>query len=305
MEYRVSLEKLISDLKLEVVYIPGAPSEYFVTTPNVNRPGLQFAGFYEGFETERIQMIGTAEMDYLHTFSLEQQEKTIDRYFCQDMPAVILCNGVQAPEYMVKVAKKHNVPLLCSKQQTSALIGSAMSILSVELAPRMTRHGVLVEVYGEGILIMGESGVGKSETAIELIKRGHRLVADDAVELRRVSDRTLVGQSPDNIRHFMELRGVGIINARRVFGMGSVKVSEKVELVIKLENWDSNKVYDRMGLDDEYMELLGLNIPCLTIPVKPGLNLAIIIEVAAMNSRQKKLGYNAAQELLQNLGMVE
>ncbi len=305
MEYRVSLEKLIRDLKLEVLAMPGDPAEHFVTTPNVNRPGLQLAGFYEGFETERLQMIGTAEMDYLQSFDLEQQEKTIDRYFCQDMPAVVLCKGVEAPEYMIKAAQRRNVPLLKSDQQTSALIASAMSILSVELAPRMTRHGVLVEVYGEGILIMGESGVGKSETAIELIKRGHRLVADDAVELRRVSDRTLVGQSPDNIRHFMELRGVGIINARRVFGMGSVKVSEKVELVIKLENWDSQKVYDRMGLEDEYVELLGLNIPCLTIPVKPGRNLAIIIEVAAMNSRQKKLGYNAAQELLQNLGMVE
>lgn len=180
-----------------------------------------------------------------------------------------------------------------------------ISILNVELAPRITRHGVLVEVYGEGILLLGESGVGKSETAIELVKRGHRLIADDAVEIRRVSNRSLVGSAPENIRHYVELRGVGIINARRIFGMGAIKVTEKVDMIIQLEQWDANKVYDRMGVEDEYTSLLGVRVPSLVIPVKPGRNLAIIIEVAAMNNRQKKMGYNAAQELLEKLGMAE
>ncbi len=182
-------------------------------------------------------------------------------------------------------------------------LSGVISLLSVELAPRITRHGVLVEVYGEGILLLGESGVGKSETAIELVKRGHRLVADDAVEIRRVSNRSLVGSSPENIRHFMELRGIGIINARRLFGMGSIKMTEKVDMVIEMEQWDPNKVYDRMGMENEYTSILGVKVPSLTIPVKPGRNLAVILEVAAMNNRQKKLGYNAAQELMHNLGM--
>ena len=181
----------------------------------------------------------------------------------------------------------------------------ALPILNIELAPRVTRHGVLVEVYGEGILLLGESGVGKSEAAIELIKRGHRLIADDAVEIRKVSKKTLVGSSPENIRHFMELRGVGIINARRLFGIGAVKVTEKINMVVQLELWDSSKVYDRMGMDDEYMDILGIDVPSLTIPIKPGRNLAIIIEIAAMNNRQKRMGYNAAQELLEKLGMID
>ncbi len=188
---------------------------------------------------------------------------------------------------------------------TSAFLSSLISTLNVELAPRITRHGVLVEVYGEGVLIFGDSGVGKSETAIELIKRGHRLIADDAVEIRRVSSKTLVGSSPDNIRHFMELRGIGIINARRLFGMGAVKITEKIDMVISMELWNPEKVYDRMGMENEYIEILGNRVPNLTIPVKPGRNLAAIIEVAAMNNRQKKMGYNAAHELLQKLGMVE
>ena len=206
---------------------------------------------------------------------------------------------------MVTAANTYGVPLLRTSQPTCDFMATMIATLKVDLAPRITRHGVLVEVYGEGILLLGESGVGKSETAIELIKRGHRLVADDAVEIRRVSDKTLVGSSPANIRHFMELRGVGIINARRIFGMGSVKMTEKVDMVISLEPWEKTKVYDRMGMTDEYMEILGNKVPSLTIPVKTGRNLAVIIEVAAMNNRQKKMGYNAAQELLRQLGMVD
>jgi len=204
---------------------------------------------------------------------------------------------------MTEMAKEYKVPILRTNDTTSSFMSALISFLNVELAPRITRHGVLVEVYGEGVLMLGESGVGKSETAIELIKRGHRLIADDAVEIRRVSSKTLVGSSPDNIRHFIELRGIGIINARRIFGIGSVKMTEKIDLVVNLEQWDQNKVYDRMGVESEKTKILGLDITSVTIPVKPGRNLAVIIEVAAMNNRQKKMGYNAAKELLHKLGL--
>jgi HPr kinase/phosphorylase len=204
---------------------------------------------------------------------------------------------------MVDIATKYEVPLLRSKESTSSFMSALIAFLNLHLAPRITRHGVLIEVYGEGMLILGESGVGKSETAVELIKRGHRLVADDAVEIRKVSNISLVGSSPENIRHFLEIRGIGIVNARRLFGMGSVKVTEKIDMIVELEPWDSEKVYDRMGVDSEYTSILGVKVPCSTIPVKPGRNLAVILEVAAMNNRQKKMGYNAAQELLDNLGL--
>ena len=220
------------------------------------------------------------------------------------MLAAVLASITTRPmSEMMQYAKQYGVPLLMSTEMTSALMGQLITTLNTELAPRITRHGVLVEVYGEGILILGDSGVGKSETAIELIKRGHRLIADDAVEIRRVSSKSLVGQSPENIRHFIELRGIGIINARRIFGMGAVKLQEKIDMCINLEIWDATKVYDRMGMDSEYTEILGIKVPVMTIPVKPGRNLAIIIEVAAMNNRQKKMGYNAAYELLSALGM--
>ena len=204
---------------------------------------------------------------------------------------------------MLELAKEYEVPLLRSKESTSNFMSGLIAFLNLTLAPRITRHGVLIEIYGEGVFITGESGVGKSETAIELVKRGHRLVADDAVEIRKVSNISLVGSSPDNIRHFLELRGIGIINARRLFGIGAVKMTEKLDLVVELEQWNPEKIYDRMGVDTEYVSLLGVKVPSLTIPVKPGRNLAVILEVAAMNNRQKKMGYNAAQELLNRLGM--
>lgn len=302
--YSVTLEKLIKDVKLEVMYLSKDAKEILITTNELNRPGLQLCGFYGGFDEDRLQIFGLSEFAFMDSLTSEQLEATIGEFFTHSMPAVLITNNKEVPDCMLQAAMNKQVPILRTKSSTSELISSLISILNVELAPRITRHGVLVEVYGEGILIMGESGVGKSETAIELIKRGHRIVADDAVEIRRVSDRTLVGSSPDNIRHFMELRGIGIINARRIFGMGSVKVSEKVDIVVQLEAWDQNKVYDRMGMENQYINILGLNIPSVTIPVKPGRNLAVIIEVAAMNNRQKKLGYNAAQELLHNLGML-
>lgn len=304
-KYKVSLDKLVKPLKLDPIYLPKDISELFVTSPEVNRPGLQISGFYDGFQPERIQILGHSEMDYLQTFIPEQQHNTMELFMSHQIPAVIFSNSAAEPEYMIELAKKYERPLFRSSQTPCGLMSSIMSILNVELAPRITRHGVLMEVYGEGVMIMGESGVGKSETAIELLKRGHRLVADDAVEIRRVSDRTLVGQSPENIRHFMELRGVGIVNTRHLFGISSIKSSEKLDMAIKLENWDPTKVYDRMGLEEETIEILGLNIPCLTVPVTSGRNLAVIIEVAVMNNRAKKLGYNAAKDLLANLGMAE
>ena len=220
-------------------------------------------------------------------------------------PAIVITRGLEVLPELRESCEENGVPLLRTPDITSAFMASLIAYLNVQLAPRITRHGVFVEVYGEGILLVGDSGVGKSETAIELVKRGHRLIADDAVEIRRVSSKTLVGSAPENIRHFIELRGIGIINARRIFGMGAVKVTEKIDMVIQLEQWDNDKVYDRMGLDNEYADILGIKVPMLTIPVKPGRNLAIIIEVASMNSRQKKMGYNAAQELMHNLGMTD
>lgn len=228
----------------------------------------------------------------------------IDSIFSFGPPAVIICRDIEPSNAILESAKLHKVSIFSAPQSTSDLTASLVQYLNKELAPRITRHGVLVEVYGEGCLLTGDSGVGKSETAIELIKRGHRLVADDAVEIRRTAQTTLYGQSPENIRHFIELRGIGIINARKLFGMGAIKLQEKIDMVINLEQWDSAKVYDRMGLDNEYMKILGVEVPTLTIPVKPGRNLAVIIEVAAMNNRQKKMGYNAARELLKNLGMA-
>ena len=227
----------------------------------------------------------------------------IDSIFSFGPPAVIICRQIEPSNVILESAKLHKVSIFRTDENTSDLTARLVQFLNRELAPRITRHGVLVEVYGEGCLLIGDSGVGKSETAIELIKRGHRLVADDAVEILRTSINTIVGQSPQNIRHFIELRGIGIINARQLFGMGAVKTSEKIDMVVNLELWDNTKVYDRMGLDNEYMEILGVEVPTLTIPVKPGRNLAVIIEVAAMNNRQKKMGYNAAKDLLRSLGM--
>ena len=303
--YSVALSKLIEDLKLETVYMPRDPQEIMIRTVDINRPGLQLCGFYDYFDSNRIQLFGLGEFAYMEKYTPEERQQFLDQFFSQKVPAVIISRDLDIPEEMVTAANTYEVPLLRTSQPTCDFMATMIATLKVDLAPRITRHGVLVEVYGEGMLLLGESGVGKSETAIELIKRGHRLVADDAVEIRKVADKTLVGSSPANIRHFMELRGVGIINARRIFGMGSVKMTEKVDMVISLEQWDKTKVYDRMGMTNEYMEIMGIKVPSLTIPVKTGRNLAVIIEVAAMNNRQKKMGYNAAQELLRQLGMTE
>ncbi|MFA9381407.1 MAG: HPr(Ser) kinase/phosphatase [Acetanaerobacterium sp.] len=302
--FTVALSKLISEFKLEAIYLPVEPSQILISSSEVNRPGLYFAGFHEFFDSQRIQIMGKAECAYLSTLPQPVREKNLETFFSERPVAVIIARELDIFPEMHELASRYAVPVLRTSESTSAFLSGLISKLNVELAPRITRHGVLVEVYGEGILMLGESGVGKSETAIELVKRGHRLIADDAVELRRVSNKTLVGTAPENIRHFLELRGIGIINARRIFGMGAVKVTEKVDMIIQLELWDQNKVYDRMGMDNEFTGILGIDLPSITIPVKPGRNLAIIIEVAAMNNRQKKMGYNAARELLDKLGMA-
>jgi HPr kinase/phosphorylase len=243
------------------------------------------------------------EFAYLATVDEEVRRERIELLVSQKLPAMVITRELPYFPEMLEIAEKYQVPLLRSKDSTSNFMASLIAFLNLNLAPRITRHGVLIEIYGEGVFITGESGVGKSETAIELVKRGHRLVADDAVEIRKVSNISLVGSSPDNIRHFLELRGIGIINARRLFGMGAVKITEKIDLVVEMELWNPEKVYDRMGVDTQFMSILGVKVPSLTIPVKPGRNLAVILEVAAMNNRQKKMGYNAAQELLDRLGM--
>lgn len=303
--FSVSMAKIIKNFKLETIVMPLPEENIYISNVEVNRPGLQLCGFYQYFDNARIQIIGKSEEAFLTGFSDEEYKKRVGDFFGKKPAAVIISRDLPVSDFMKDAALKNNVPLLRTSDATSSFMSSLISFLNVELAPRVTRHGVLVEVYGEGLLILGESGVGKSETAIELVKRGHRLIADDAVEIRRVSSRSLVGSAPENIRHFIELRGIGIINARRIFGIGAVNLTSKIDLVINLEQWQSEKVYDRMGLEDQTTDILGINVPSVTIPVKPGRNLAVIIEVAAMNNRQKKMGYNAAYELLKRLGMSE
>ena len=301
--YSVPLGKLISEFNLEVIRSGKDYEARAIRTEDVNRPGLQLIGFFDYFDPKRIQMIGRVETTYLTGLTPEARRECFDSLMAHDIPCLIISRGMEPFPECMEMAEKYDRTILRTQETTSTFMSALIAYLRTELSPRITRHGVLVEVYGEGILLVGDSGVGKSETAIELIKRGHRLIADDAVEIRRVSNKTLVGSAPENIRHFIELRGIGIINARRIFGMGAVKVSEKIDMCINLEIWDNTKVYDRMGIDNEYTEILGNRVPVMTIPVKPGRNLAIIIEVAAMNNRQKKMGYNAAQELLASLGM--
>ena len=295
-EYSVPLQSLIDEFSFEPVCLPRPASEIYVKTTELNRPGLALSGFFELFEPERIQLIGNAEHCYLAGMDDDERHRHIDAFIDRCPVAVIVTSGIEPFEQLVHQAEKRGVPLLKAKEKTSNLMAALIASLSLSLAPRITRHGVLVEVYGEGILMLGESGVGKSETAIELVKRGHRFIADDAVEIKKVSAKTLVGSSPEIIRHFIELRGIGIVDVRRLFGMGSVKETEKIDMVIKLEQWDKNKIYDRLGLEQETTNILGIEVPTTTIPVRPGRNLAIILEIAAMNNRQKKMGYNTAEE---------
>lgn len=303
--YSVTLDKIIQSHGLEIIYTPKDTKDILITTNEINRPGIVLTGYVDYFDPLRIQILGWTELGFLQNMSSENRNKALGYWLGLKPAAAVVTRGLWVEDYFVEACRKYEVPLLRTKEETSPFLATLISYLNNELAPRITRHGVLVEVYGEGVLIVGESGAGKSEAAVELIKRGHRLIADDAVEIRKTGENTLVGASPNNIRHFIELRGIGIINARRIFGMGAVKNSEKINMVIRLEQWDSTKAYDRLGLDNEYTHILDVKVPIVTVPVKPGRNLAIIIETAAMNNRQKKMGYNAAKELMHSLGMED
>ena len=296
MQYQVKLKDIANEFSLEVITVPENYDDIYVRRADVSRPGLPLAGFFDDFESGRIQMIGNMEHSYLDSLGSAGRYESIDKFMAHDVVAVVVTRGLEIFPELKELAEKHSTPLFRTAETTSDFMASLIASLNVSLAERITRHGVLVEVYGEGVLILGDSGIGKSETAIELVKRGHRLIADDAVEIKRVSHKTLVGTAPELIRHYIELRGIGIVDVRRIFGMGSVKETEKIDLVINFEAWEQGKMYERLGLDTEYAEILGLKIPSITIPVKPGRNLAVVIEIAAMNNRQKKMGYNTALE---------
>ncbi len=295
--FKIPLSKVIEEFGFEKIYSSTDINEIMIETAEVNRPALQITGFFDYFDNHRIQVMGKVEITYLEQFTREKRGELLEKLFSTKFPALIVTRNMQIFPEMIELAEKYDLTIVRTEESTSSLMSALISYLNVQIAPRRTRHGVLVEVYGEGVLIMGESGVGKSETAIELLKRGHRLVADDAVEIKRVSSKTLVGSSPAIIRHFVELRGIGIIDVKEIFGIGAVKDTENINLVIHLEPWVEGKQYDRLGMIEEYTNIMGINVPSLTIPVKPGRNLAIIIEVASMNNRQKKMGYNAAVEL--------
>ena len=301
LSYTVPIKKIQEELSLEWLHRPENWDTALITRTDVNRPGMPLSGFYDHFEPTRIQILGRVEWLYLDQLEPDVRAERLEKFMSTQPAAVVITAGQEPPTGITELAEKYGVPLLRSAEATSAFMAALIAYLNVSLAPRITRHGVLVEVYGEGILMLGDSGVGKSETAIELVKRGHRLIADDAVEIKRVSAKTLVGSAPEMIRHYVELRGIGIVDVRRIFGMGSVKETEKIDMVIRLEPWVDGKMYDRMGLDEEFTEILGISIPTTTIPVRPGRNLAVIMEIAAMNNRQKKMGYNTAVEFSKKL----
>lgn len=305
MERTVTLDKIIKSEHLEIVYMPESLGENgakrIVSTTDVNRPGLPLLGFFDHFDESRIQIIGNVEMSFLMEKTSEERLRIFRELFSRQIPAIVITRSLPIPEELPVAAREYGIPVLQSNRPTSRFMSSLINFLNVELAPCITRHGVLVSVYGEGVLILGESGVGKSETAMELLKRGHRLIADDAVELRAVSDLTIVGSAPELIRYLIELRGIGLVDVRQIFGMGAVMDTSKIDFVVQLEAWDDSKHYDRLGLETETFEILDHKLPSVTIPVCPGRNLAIIIEVAAANNRQKRSGYNAAEEFNRRL----
>lgn len=295
--YTVELVRLIEKMNLENCTPDIDIKNIKISQPDVNRPALQLAGFFDHFDSERVQVIGHVEQAYMQKMDKDNRLLILSRLMDYHVPCIVFCRNEEVSEKLCKLAIEKGVPLLRTAKTTSSFMAEVIRWLNVELAPRITIHGCLVDVYGEGILIMGESGIGKSEAALELIKRGHRLVSDDAVEIKKVSDDTLIGTSPDITRHMIELRGIGIIDVKTLFGVESVKNTLSIDLVIKLEEWSKDKQYDRLGLEETYTEFLGNKIPCHSIPIRPGRNLAIICEAAAVNYRQKKMGYNAAQEL--------
>lgn len=299
--YSVQLGKIISELSLEVLYAPEGYESIQIKTEDVNRPGLQLAGFFDYFVPQRIQLIGLVETTYLTNLSLEERRVSFEKLFSHEIPALIIAHGLEPFPECIEMAKKYGRVVLGTPESTTYIMSAIINYLRQMLCPRITRHGVLVEVYGEGLLLLGESGVGKSETAVELLKRGHRLIADDAVEIRRLTRRKLIGSAPELIRHYLELRGIGVVDVHRLFGMSAVKKDADIDLIVNLELWRDDAVYDRLGVEEQYTTIFDVKVPTITIPVKPGRNLAVILEVAAMNNRNKKMGYNAALEFTKQI----
>ena len=299
--YGYKLSQLAEDLKVDIVYASSDFDDVLIYTGDVHRPGLQLAGFFDHFEPTRVQLIGHMEAAYLANVTARERKEKWEALIGRKMPALILCHGVEANDDLVAAAEKNDVTVLSTKVNTTDIMSAIIRIIKREIAPRITCHGVLVEVYGVGLLLLGESGVGKSETAIELLKRGHRLIADDAVEIKAIDVDVLQGSAPELIRHYVELRGLGVIDVRRLFGVGAIKPYQNIHLVVNIELWKDNAEYDRLGIDENNVEILGVDVASVTIPVKPGRNLAVILEVAAMNQRQKLMGYNAALEFTKQI----
>ena len=299
--YSIPLSALVKHFNLEVAFAADNYDTIRLTIADISRPGLPLAGFFEHFDPMRLQVMGKVEKSYLEQFSAEEREKIFDRLFSYHFPGMLISRGIEPSKELMDMAKKHNVSVLLSKEPTSSIVSGIVTYLASALAPRITRHGVLVEAYGEGIFITGDSGMGKSEAAVELVKRGHRLIADDAVEIKKVSENSLLGTAPELIRNYIELRGIGIINVAKLFGIGAIKQDNEINLVVNIVPWNNHEVYDRLGLDDQYTEILGVKIPMVTIPITPGRNLAMILEVAAMNNRQRRMGYNAALEFTEQI----
>ena len=299
--YSVPLTQLVKQFNLEVIYASKDYESIRLTVEDLARPGLPLAGFFDHYDPMRLQVMGNVEMSYVSTLTEEARAKIFDRLFSYRFPALLIARGIRPGELLLSMARKHDVTILGTEEPTSATISSIITYLKNALAPRITRHGVMIEAYGEGVLITGDSGIGKSEAAVELVKRGHRLIADDAVEIKKVSEHMLIGTAPDLIRNYIELRGIGIINVAKLFGIGAIKQDNEINLVINIVPWNTHEAYDRLGLEEKYTEILGVRIPMYTIPITPGRNLAMIIEVAAMNNRQRRMGYNAALEFTEQI----
>ncbi len=296
-KYTVPLKTIVEEMKLQKLHLSKDFETAVLSMADVNRPAMQLTGFYDYFDPKRIQVIGRVETTYLETLSHEDRLEAFDRFMSYDIAGLVICHGCEPFPECLEMAEKHDRNVFYIETDTSEFQARIIFLLHDYLAPRLTTHGVLVDVYGEGLLLTGDSGIGKSETALELIKRGHRLVADDAVEIKLIDENILVGSAPEIIRYYMELRGIGVINVRHLYGVGAVLPSARIDLVVKMENWINGKAYDRLGIDSETEDILGVSLPAVTIPVTPGRNLAVILELAAMNNRQKKMGYNAAEML--------
>lgn len=301
--YSVPLTALVKEFHLQVLFAASDYESIHLTVEDVSRPGMQLTGYFDHFEPMRLQILGNVEASYLQKLPPLERARIYDRLLSYKSPALLIARNIEITQECLDMAKKHNVTVLRSAEATSTLISDVITYLKSALAPRITRHGVLMEVYGEGLLVIGESGIGKSEAAVELLKRGHRMIADDAVEIKKIADNTLIGTAPELIRNYVELRGIGIVNVAKLFGMGAVKVENQIDLVVNVVPWNTHEAYDRLGLEDQYMDILGVQIPMNTIPITPGRNLAVILEVAAMNNRQRRMGYNPAQEFTDKINV--